>query len=414
MRCRRRELEQLARASSKWSSARRPCCAARTAHAVCRAPRSSASSARSSAASWSGCGDDLRARGPPRRAWRGARSRAPTSHRATASRASRRRTSLPFAIRIARPWPSLSSPSREQLEHVVGQVEQPDQVRDRRAGAAEAAGELLLRQPELLDQGRAGARLVDRVQVLAGDVLDQRRLHPPARRPRRGPSPGRRRARPRARRASGARRRSARSGRRAAGGRSAAGSRRPRRSTRPAPRSSRGRSAPRLVGVGPDQIDRHLAVGGLAGPLTRAGSPRGRGPCPRRALTPPARSRRRSARGRSSSRGERPVGGRAARARGVRRAPGTPWLGASATRTLLGITVSNTCSGRWLSQLRLDILGEAGPLVVHRDQHAGQNQRRVEARGGPGRASPGTGRDPRAPGTRPGPGRSPDRRPRAR
>ena len=31
------------------------------------------------------------------------------------------------------------------------------------------------------------------------------------------------------------------------------------------------------------------------------------------------------------------------------------------------------------SQLGLDILGEAGALVVHGDQHAGQNQRRIEA-----------------------------------
>jgi hypothetical protein len=66
----------------------------------------------------------------------------------------------------------------EHLEDLVGEVEQPDQVRDRRAGAAQAAGQVLLREPQLLDQRRARSRLVDRVEVLARHVFDQRRLHP--------------------------------------------------------------------------------------------------------------------------------------------------------------------------------------------------------------------------------------------
>ena len=125
-----------------------------------------------------GVRDDPRASASPRRAWPGARSRAPTSRRRPRRGRARRRTSLPFAIRIARPWPSLSSPSASSSSTSSGRssrrirFEIAGRVRPRRRG------ELLLREPELLDQRRAGAGLVDRVQVLAGDVLDQRRLHP--------------------------------------------------------------------------------------------------------------------------------------------------------------------------------------------------------------------------------------------
>ena len=66
----------------------------------------------------------------------------------------------------------------EQHQRVVGQLEEPDQVRDRRPAAPDAAGELLFGEPEVLDQRRAGARLVDRIEVLADDVLDQRHLQP--------------------------------------------------------------------------------------------------------------------------------------------------------------------------------------------------------------------------------------------
>jgi hypothetical protein len=66
----------------------------------------------------------------------------------------------------------------DQIERWVRQVEQADQIRDRDPAAPEALAELFLRQPEILDQRGAGARLVDRVEVLAGDVLDQRRLDP--------------------------------------------------------------------------------------------------------------------------------------------------------------------------------------------------------------------------------------------
>ena len=64
----------------------------------------------------------------------------------------------------------------EQVEHLVGEVEEPDQVRDRRAASAEPPRQLLLAEPQVLDQRRAGAGLVHGVQVLARHVLDQRRL----------------------------------------------------------------------------------------------------------------------------------------------------------------------------------------------------------------------------------------------
>ena len=66
----------------------------------------------------------------------------------------------------------------EQLEQLVGQVEEADQVGDRRAAAADAPGQVLLGDVELLDQRRAGPRLLDRVEVLADHVLDQRDLQP--------------------------------------------------------------------------------------------------------------------------------------------------------------------------------------------------------------------------------------------
>ena len=125
--------------------------------------------------------DDLRPSrrlGPPSRA---ARSRAPTSRRRPRRGRAGGGRRCPSRCRIARPWPSLSSPSESSSSTSSGRssrrirFEIAGRVRPRRPR------ELLLREPEILDQRRAGARLVDRVEVLAGDVLDQRRLHPPRR-----------------------------------------------------------------------------------------------------------------------------------------------------------------------------------------------------------------------------------------
>src|SRR5262245_15585968 len=66
----------------------------------------------------------------------------------------------------------------EQVECLVGKVEQPDQVRDRGPAAADPLGELFAGESKLLDQGGAGAGLVDRVEVLSDHVLDQGDLQP--------------------------------------------------------------------------------------------------------------------------------------------------------------------------------------------------------------------------------------------
>ncbi len=56
---------------------------------------------------------------------------------------------------------------REQVEGLGREVEEADEVRDRRAAASEAARELLLRDAEVLDEGRAGASLVDRAPAIS-------------------------------------------------------------------------------------------------------------------------------------------------------------------------------------------------------------------------------------------------------
>ncbi len=94
-----------------------------------------------------------------------------------ASRASCLRSSAVFAIRIARPWPSLRAPASRSSSASSGR----SRIRIRFESAArlrpEAPAELLLGQPEVLDQRGAGACLVHGVELLAGDVLDQRHLH---------------------------------------------------------------------------------------------------------------------------------------------------------------------------------------------------------------------------------------------
>ena len=84
----------------------------------------------------------------------------------------------PRAWRIARPWPSLSSPAASSSSTSSGRSSRRTRFEIAAATAAEPAGELLLRKAEVLDQSGAGARLVHRVEVLAGHVLDQRRLQP--------------------------------------------------------------------------------------------------------------------------------------------------------------------------------------------------------------------------------------------
>ena len=55
-------------------------------------------------------------------------------------------------------------------------VEQAEGVRDGRSGPTDSRGDVLLRQPELVDQLPEGERLFDRVQVFALEVLDEGQL----------------------------------------------------------------------------------------------------------------------------------------------------------------------------------------------------------------------------------------------
>ncbi len=61
----------------------------------------------------------------------------------------------------------------EHLDDRVRQVEQPQQVAHGDAAASHAATHLRARQAELLHERGASSCLLDRVEVLAGHVLDQ-------------------------------------------------------------------------------------------------------------------------------------------------------------------------------------------------------------------------------------------------
>ena len=123
----------------------------------------------------------------------------------------------------------------------------------------------------------------------------------------------------------------------------------------------------RLVGVRPDQLDRDLAQARSRRDATAAGSRRGRGrsrggSIQARAATSLASFRYATEPGQSGS----------------CCVIGTPWLGASPMRTLRGMTVSKTSSGKCCAHLALDVLREARAAVVHRQDHPGDAQPRVE------------------------------------
>ena len=249
--------------------------------------------------------------------------------------------------------------------------------------AADAPADLLARQPELLDERRAGARLLDRVEVLAGHVLDQRELERLGVVVRAHERRDRVQARRAAPHASGARRRSARSvppgtGRTSTGWSTpalAGASRRARRSAS----SSKCRRG--WCGFGDDQLDRDSRssrVGLAARARTRrAGSPPRPRPMPRRALSHarpppwPARSTRRSPRsaGRGGSPGARSSAPRrAARCAGSRcrtratgsarapraRRPAPACVRASCIVSSIPATVSRGLSSRWMSDERVE------------------------------------------------------------
>ena len=55
---------------------------------------------------------------------------------------------------------------------------------------------------------------------------------------------------------------------------------------------------------------------------------------------------------------------------------GMPWLGASPSRTLRGMTVRKTFSLKKLADVARDLLTEVRALVEHRQQHAVDVERR--------------------------------------
>ena len=274
----------------------------------------------------------------------------------------------------------------QQLDHLVGQIEQPHEVADRDAAAPDPPADLLARQPELLDERRAGARLLDRVQVLARHVLDQRHFER-SRRPRaRAPAPGSCAVRRSAPRASGARRRRARSCRPASGARAPAAAR-PARRARPRaprapPRRSRAaaasgsarsarpaaRAAPLAAGFALSRRDRQDRVQAPPHPRPRLSHAR---PPPWRARSTPPRPR---------------CGDR----------DGSPAARSSAPRrpcTLRGITVSKTRSGKcsrtsrstsWPRRVRLSCIVSSIPATVRpRVQLALDERERLEQPGEP-------------------------------
>ena len=90
------------------------------------------------------------------------------------------------------------------------ELQEPQGVRDRGAALADPGRDVVVGEREVLDELLVGRRLLERVELLALDVLDDRLLRASTRRRRRGRSPGSSGARPGAPRASGARPRSAR------------------------------------------------------------------------------------------------------------------------------------------------------------------------------------------------------------
>ena len=80
------------------------------------------------------------------------------------------------------PGVSLADLTRaERTLHAVGKGEQTEGIGDAGAGAADALGDGRLRQPEIVDELAVGGRLLQRREVGAHDILDQRQLQHGAR-----------------------------------------------------------------------------------------------------------------------------------------------------------------------------------------------------------------------------------------
>src|ERR1700689_2198322 len=63
-----------------------------------------------------------------------------------------------------------------QLNRLGGQIEQTHEVADRPPATPDPPAHVLARQPQLLDQRSARSSLLDRVEILARHVLDERRF----------------------------------------------------------------------------------------------------------------------------------------------------------------------------------------------------------------------------------------------
>ena len=76
----------------------------------------------------------------------------------------------------ARPWPSVRRPSATAAWTLGCELEQAERVGDGRSRATDPLGEVVLGEPELLDELAVGVGGLDRVEVLALEVLDEREL----------------------------------------------------------------------------------------------------------------------------------------------------------------------------------------------------------------------------------------------
>ena len=77
---------------------------------------------------------------------------------------------------IARPWPSRQSAVGDRRLDTGREVEQAERVGDGRAGTTDAGREAILGEPELVDELAIRVGGLDRVEVLALEVLDEREL----------------------------------------------------------------------------------------------------------------------------------------------------------------------------------------------------------------------------------------------
>ena len=102
--------------------------------------------------------------------------RAPTSPRRPLARASCSWSARSGVPSSARAWPAESLPSASRCWTAGGSAEQAQRVGDRRAALADAVGDLLVGEIEVLDQLLERGRLLERGEVLAVEVLDQRLL----------------------------------------------------------------------------------------------------------------------------------------------------------------------------------------------------------------------------------------------